>query len=258
MTARAMWKGVIRLGDESIPVKLYAAVQDRNIHFRLLHKKDRAPIRQVMVNPETDEIVPYAETQRGYITDEGELVILDTDEIEALEPEPSRDIQILHFLPPAAIGHRWYERPYYLGPDGKPGSYFALATALERTGREGLVRWVMRKKEYLGALRLHRGYPMLISLRHAEEVISVKDLEPPQGPRLDKKELSMARQLIEQLEAPFEPEAYQDEYRQRILEMIEAKERGKSVKVTPIRRKRSTEDLSSALEASLKRERKSA
>lgn len=258
MAARAMWKGVIRLGDEGIPVKLYAAVQDRNIHFRLLHKKDRAPIRQVMVNPETNEIVPYTETRRGYITGEGDLVMLDTDELEVLEPEPSRDIQVLHFLPPAAIGHRWYERPYYLGPDGKSDSYFALATALERTGREGLVRWVMRKKEYLGALRLHRGYPMLISLRHAEEVISVKDLEPPQGPRLDKKELSMARQLIEQLEAPFEPDAYQDEYRQRVLEMIEDKQRGKSVKVTPIRRKRSTEDLSSALEASLKRERKSA
>lgn len=256
--ARAMWKGVIRFGDARVPVKLYSAVQDRSVHFRLLHSKDRSPVRQAMVNPETDAIVPYAETRRGYVTDEGSLVVLDKEELEELAPEQSRDIEVIHFMPPEVIDHRWYSRPYYLGPDGAEKDYFALIEALEHTGKEGLARWVMRKKAYVGALRLHQGYPMLMSLRHEEEVVSVDALEPPKGKKLDAKELDMAQQLIGMLEAPFEPEEYHDEYRARVMEMIEAKRRGESVKVTPIRRPKPSDDLSKALEASLKQERKRA
>lgn len=258
MAARAMWKGTVRFGDARVPVKLYSAVQDRDVHFRLLHRKDRAPVRQAMVNPETDEVVPNERTRRAYAAEEGELVVLDDEELSALGPEPSRDIEILHFLPPRAIDHRWYLRPYYLGPDDAPEDYFALAKALEETGREGLARWVMRNKEYVGALRLHQGYPMLISLRYAEEVVDEGALEAPQGGKLDDRELSMARQLMTMLEAPFEPDAHQDEYRGRVLEMIEAKRRGKQVRTLPVRRPRPSGDLSRALEASLKQERKRA
>lgn len=258
MSAKAMWKGVIHIGDVRVPVKLYAAVEDRSVHFRLLHRKDRVPVKQMMVNPETDEVVDYAAARRGYIADEGSLVILDDDELAALQPKPSRDIEILQFLPPQAVDHRWYRRPYYLGPDGTPDSYWALTAALERSGREGLARWVMRNKEYVGALRLHQGYPMLVSMRNAEEVVSVEELEAPRGPSLDRKELAMARQLMSMLEAPFEPGAYHDEYRARVLDLIETKRRGGGVKVVPMRRARASRDLSRALEASLQRERKSA
>ncbi len=258
MAARAMWKGVVTFGDVRVPVKLYSAVEDRNVHFRLLHAKDRAPVKQEMVNPETDERVPYERTRRAYVTEERDLVVFDRDELADLEPEPSREIRIVRFLRPAVIDHRWYRRPYYLGPDGGGQAWLALAKALERSGREGLARWVMRKQEYVSALRLHRGYPMLIALRHAEEVVSVESLERPGGAGLDKRELSMAMQLMEMLEAPFEPEAYHDEYRERVLELIATKAQGGKVKNLPVRRRRPSEDLGRALEASLKKERKRA
>ena len=258
MAARAMWKGVIRFGDAQVPVKLYSAVRDRSVHFRLLHDKDRSPVRQAMVNPETDQVVAYQDTRRAYVTDEGSLVVLDKDELEALEPESSRDIEVIGFLPAGRIDHRWYDRPYYLGPDGHEESYFALIEALKGADKEGLARWVMRKKAYVGALRLHEGYPMLMSLRHAEEVVSVDALEAPRGAELDAKELAMAGQLISMLEASFEPEEYRDEYRERVMELIEAKQHGKSVKVTPIRRRKPSDDLSKALQASLKKERERA
>ncbi|WP_444678374.1 non-homologous end joining protein Ku [Halomonas sp. E19] len=258
MSARALWKGVIRFGEVEVPVKLYSAVQDRSVHFRLLHAKDRSPVKQAMVNPETDEVVPYAETRRAYRTDKGSLVVFDKEELEALEPDTGRDIEVLRFMPPQAIDHRWYDRPYYLGPDGSEALYAALAEALGNSGKEGLAHWVMRKKSYVGALRLHRGVPMLMSLRHTEQVVSVDALEPPGGKALDAKELGMARQLIGMLEAEFDPTEYHDDYRERVLALIEAKRQGKRPKVTPIRRREPSDDLTKALEASLKKERKRA
>lgn len=258
MTARAMWKGVIRFGEIKVPVKLYSAVQDRGVHFRLLHDKDHSPVRQAMVNPDSGEIVPYAETHRAYRTDEGTLVMFGKEELKALQPASGRDIEVIQFMPPTVIDHRWYDRPYYLGPDGSESLYFTLAEALERSAKEGLARWTMRNKSYIGALRLHHGVPMLISLRHTEQVVPVDALEPPKGKALDAKELNMARQLIGMLEDVFEPAAYRDEYRERVLELVEAKRHGKTVKVTPIHRREASDDLSQALEASLQRERKRA
>lgn len=258
MAARAIWKGMIQFDGVRVPVKLYSAVEDRSVHFRLLHRKDLAPVRQDLVNPQTDQVVPFEETGRAYVTEAGDRVLLDQAELEALEPHPSRDIEILGFLPHQAIDHRWYDRPYYLGPDGESAEYFALADALEATAVEGLARWVMRNKAYVGALQLYQGYPMLIALHHAEEVIPVEALEPPQGPPLDPRELGLARQLIEMLEAEFQPQAYRDEYRNRVLEMLSAKARGKRVKTRAPRQRKRDEDVGHALEASLRQARKRA
>lgn len=258
MAARAMWKAVIRVGELKVPVKLYSALQDRDVHFRLLHAKDHAPVKQRMVNPETDEVVPFENVHRGYFTPEGDLVMLDREELETLEPEPSREINILHFLPQEVIDHRWYRRPYYLGPDGSNTKYAALIKAMEDTGREGLAQWVMRKKAYVGALRLHQGYPMLMALRHAEEVISIDAVETPSGDELDERELSMARQLIDMLAADFEPQQYHDEYRERVMNLIQTKASGGKVSTLRPRRKARSEDLSTALEASLRQEKQRA
>lgn len=252
MAARAIWKGVLTFGGVEVPVKLYSAVEDRNVRFRFLHRKARQPVKQALVNPDSDTVVPWAETRRIFRSDEGAEVLLDSDELEELKPDPSRTIDVLSFLPPKAIDHRWYDRPYYLGPDGADDAYSALIGALEGKQREGLAHWVMRHKEYYGALRLYDGYPMLMSLRFREEVIDVSELRPPKGKALDRKELSMARKLIDMLEASFEPEAYRDEYRDRVLEMIDSKSKGKRVKRPPPSRKKSTGDIKAALEASLR------
>lgn len=259
MAARAMWKAVLRIGDVRVPVKLYSALQDRDVHFRLLHQKDHAPVRQQLVNPRTDEVVDYSAVRRGYFTPEGDLVMFNDSDLDSLEPEPSRDIEVLSFLPPSAIDHRWYRRSYYLGPDEDNAKYAALIEALSQTKREGLVRWVMRKKAYVGALRLHEGYPMLIALRYAEEVIAVESLDTPSGKDLDERELSMAHQLIGMLASEFRAEDYADHYRLRLLKLIKTKAAGGKVSTLPARDKApATDDLSEALEASLQQERKRA
>lgn len=259
MAVRAMWKAVLRIGEERVPVKMYSALQDRDVHFRLLHKKDHAPVRQQLVNPRTDEVVEAETVRRGYFTPEGDLVMLDKAELEHLEPEASRDIELLSFLPPSAIDHRWYRRSYYLGPDEDNKKYAALVQALNETGREGLARWVIRKKAYVGALRLYQGYLMLVALRHAEEVVSVDSLDVPSGRDLDERELSMAHQLIEMLASEFKPEEFSDHYRLRLLKLIKTKASGGKVSLLQAREQPSaTEDLRKALEASLQQERKRA
>ncbi len=252
MAARAIWKGILTFENIEVPVKLYSAVEDRNIRFRLLHRKDQQPIKQTIVNPKDGSVIPFKETQRAYRTDEGAQVLIKQDELESIKPEKSRTIDLISFLPKQAIDHRWYDRPYYLGADGSEEIYSALTRALKRSDREGLVHWVMRNKEYFGALRLFQGYPMLMSLRYREEVISARDLQPPKGKALDKRELSMARQLIEMLSASFEPKEYRDEYRERVQEMIDKKRKGGTIKRPARSKKKSTDNLSAALEASLK------
>lgn len=252
MAARAVWKGRLHIGEVVVPVKLYSAVEDRHVHFRLLHEKDSAPVKQAMVNPDTDEVVPHDQTLRAYDTGEGEQVLFTQEELAQTKPDKSREIELLKFLPTQAIDHRWYDRPYYLGPDGSESDYAALTRALEESGKEGLAHWVMRNKEYYGALRVFRGYPMLMSLRYAEQVVSASELEPPKGKPLDQRELAMARQLIGMLESPFEPGAYQDEYRGRVLELIEKKQHGGRVSAPPRPKKEAPDDIARALEASLK------
>jgi DNA end-binding protein Ku len=203
-------------------------------------------------------VVPHEETGRAYITDAGDRVLLNQSELEALEPVPSRDIEILSFHPPHAIDHRWYDRPYYLGPDEDSTEFFAMADALEAMQVEGLARWVMRNKSYVGALQLYGGYPMLMSLHHAEEVIPVEALKPPEGPPLDPRELGLARQLIEMLESEFHPQEYHDEFRERVLEMLAAKAQGKPVRKRAPKQREPSIDISHALEASIQQARKRA
>lgn len=253
MSARAIWKGVLKVGPESLPVKLYSAVQDRAVHFHILEAKTKKPVKQIMVDPDTGKQVSRDEIQRGVEIEPGTFVVLSEEDQKNLEPEPSRDIQVLQFIPPEQINDQWYERPYYLGPDGDDASsYFALAEALGDNQREGLAFWVMRNKKYAGALRAKGGYLMLVTLRHAEEVLSAQELPKPSGRPLDEREIKMAQQLVSVLEAPFQPEDFRDEYRDRVMQFIEAKAKGSSPKLTIVKRKESTTSLLDALSASLK------
>lgn len=252
MAARAIWKGVVKLGRSEVPVKLYSAVTDKSIHFRLLHKTDHEPVRQQMVNPETEEPVAYEDVKKAYPITRSALVVLEKEELEKILPEASRDIEVSRFVNPEDIDHRWYDRAYYLGPDNSAEHYFALAEALEKKGKEGVAQWVMRGKNYIGALRADDGYLMLIVLRHADEVVDAESLTPPQGRALDKRELQMAEQLIEALSGTFDPNEFKDEYRERVLELVKMKSKGRKPKVVKFRPKTTTEEsLDKVLAASL-------
>ncbi len=254
MPARAIWKGVLNVGPEKLPVKLYSAVQDRSVHFHILEAKTKKPVQQIMIDPETGKQITKEGIQRGVEVEPGTFVILNEGDQKSLEPESSRDIQVSSFIQPEKINDQWYERPYYLGPDGDDASgYFALAQALGDNKREGLASWVMRNRNYVGALRNEGGYLMLVTLRHAEEVLSAQELPKPGGRPLEAREVKMAQQLVAVLEAPFQPADFRDEYRDRVMKFIEAKAKGSRPKLTIVKRKPGTTSLLDALSASLKR-----
>jgi len=261
MAARTMWKGVIKIGRLQVPVKLYSALEAQDVHFRLLHAPDKEPVKQQMVNPETGDVVPSDQIRKAY-EDEDVLVLLDDDELAALEPEPSRDIEITRFVDPEDITPQWYDRPYFLGPDNAQAAYFALAEAMSRQNKQGVARWVMRKKEYVGALVPEGEYLMLITLRHADEVILADQLEAPTGRKPDAREVKLAEQLVSALHTDFDPGEFRDEYRERVLEFVEQKAKGRAPKLKKLTTKRETaRELTDVLEASLKamqKERKSA
>ena len=186
----------------------------------------------------------------------GRFVILTDEELENLEPKSTRKIELAEFVPPEAISPQWYERPYYVGPDGDEKAYFALAEALKNRNREGIAHWVMRNKAYVGALRSEGDYLMLFTLRNAEEVISARDLPKPAGRAPTEKELKMAKQLVGLLEDEFRAEDYKDEYRQRVMEFIERKAKGKAPRLRALKSRRKSGTLDSVLEKSLQSLRK--
>lgn len=252
MASRAIWKGTLELGRSHIPIKLYAAVKDLTVHFHLLERRRHARVKQRMVSPDTGKEVPSNEIRKGYEIEPDKFVIVEDDDLDTIQPEPSTAIEVPHFLPEGRIGHQYYERPYYLGPDGDTKSYFALAEALARKEREGVAQWVMRKKEYVGALRSREGYLLLITLRHEEEVISARDLRPPEAKPADVREVKMAEQLVSALEDEFRAEDYTDQYRDRVLKYIEAKAKGRKPKLEMIQTRRPPKSLADMLAASLK------
>lgn len=252
MAARAIWKGVVHIGTLEVPVKLYSAVQDRSVRFRLLHKTDKQPVRQQLIASESDETIDYQEVKKAFPIARGRLVMLEKEELETLQPKDSRDIEITRFVNPHDIDHRWYERAYYLGPDGNAKAYFAAAAALAKKKKEGIARWTMRDRSYVGALRAEDGYLMLITLRHADEIIAADALKAPGGRPLAQREIAMAGQLIESLHDEFDPTQFKDEYRERVLELVETKAAGRKPKVVKFRTKtKETDDVTDALAASL-------
>jgi len=245
-----MWKGALVLGAGKIPVKLYSAVQDRSVHFHLLGRKSEARVRQKLVNPETAEEEPRENVRKGYEIEPGTFVVVEPQELESVEPPPSRDIEPIAFVPAEKIDPQWYERPYYLGPDGDTEPYFAFVEALENKKRAAIAQWVMRKRQYYGAVRAERECLVLFAMRNTEEVLSPRELPAPGSPA-DPRELRMAEQLIQALEGDFRPEDFRDEYRERVQEFLEQKAKGRAPKLSAVPTKKPAESILDALSASL-------
>jgi DNA end-binding protein Ku len=252
MAARAIWKGKLKIGTTSLPVKLYPAVTDRTVRFHILDDRHLLRVKQHMVSPDSGEEVPRDEIQKGYELEPGKFVILTDEDLESLQPKPSRHIEITEFVAPEKISQQLYERPYILAPDGDEAEYFALAEALNKHNREGLARWVMRNKEYIGALRAQGDYLYLFTLRNAKEVVSADDLPKPSGRPPTQKELEMARHLVSLLEDEFDAAGYKDEYRERVLEFIGRKAKGRAPKLRAVKAKTKAASLDSLLAKSLK------
>lgn len=256
MTARAMYKARLCLNAIEVPVKFYAAVQEKGVSFRLLHATDLEPVNQELIDKTTGRPVSRSEIQKAYPSDDHRLVKLQPGDLEALEPDSSRKLSVTSFVDPALIDHRFYDRPYYLGPDGEEEDYFALCRALQESKCVGLVHYSMRKRGYVGALREQDGYLMIVNLRHVEEVVDIGAFSPPDKKELSPEELRLARQLVDALKGPFEPQMFQDDYRKRVQELIARKASGKVIRLAPRKKVAASADLTDALKNSLKSTKK--
>lgn len=254
MAMRATWKGVLQLGKHKLPVKLYAAVQDTTVHFHLLHKKDGTRVEQRLISAGSGEPLETSEIQKGFALDPGKFVILKANELKALEPASSRDIELVKVLPIDALTPAWFERPYLLGPDGDAAAYVALARALSSQERQAIVSWNMRGRSYTGALRARADRLYLIALRDREEVIEAPHMITPKSREPADKELALAEQLVAALEVEGEPDLTQfhSDYRERVHELVEQKARGQKLRLVKARERKPTEgSLEKALRASL-------
>jgi DNA end-binding protein Ku len=255
MASRSIWNGNLQVGKTSMAVKLYAAIEDEAVHFHLLHDRDEERVKQRMVNPRTGKALATDEIRKGYEVAPGTFVFITPEELAGLDAAPAREIEVRRFVPEGAVDPTWYERPYYLGPAGKSQDYFALARVLRERGSLGVARWVMRKRLYHGALRAHGEHLTLSTLHAAAEVVAAPKVEPMTR-AIDARELAMAEQLVEALKGEFDPGAFEDEHRRRVLELVEAKAKGKSIELPARARKRAARPLDVALEQSLKQLRK--
>lgn len=252
MAARAIWTGVVQFAGLALPVKLYTAVDDRPLSFRLLSARTGEGVRQRMVDPESNQVVATEDQRMAFEIEPGRFVVLDEEERQSARPQPSRSIEIVRFLPRDQIDHRWYERPYYLGPNhGAEDDYFALAAALGQKGEAGVARWVMRSKAYSGSLHEREGYLMLVTLHPAEEVVRAGQLEAPSSEPLSEREVSLAQQIVEAYRGELELDKYRDEYRHAVEQLIATKAKGAKVEIRAVRKKRTSRSLVDALEASL-------
>jgi DNA end-binding protein Ku len=177
--------------------------------------------------------------------------VLSEEDFEAIGTKASRDIEIVRFVPRGSISHQWYERPYYLGPDGKDEDYAALCAALAREEVEGIARWVMRGTGYIGALGAMQGALSLVTLRHAEEVVTLPSIELPARREASDKELALAAQLVDTLAGEFDPSEFSDEYRTRLTKLIETKARGGKVELERFQPRKTTGSLADVLRQSV-------
>ena len=255
--ARAIWSGSISFGLLNVPVKLYSAVARRGISLREIRESDGARIRHRRVAEGTDEEVPYEKIQKAFEITSGNYVPISKDEMAALAPEKTRAIEVKDFVDLDQIDPIYFDSPYYLGPaEGAEKAYSLLASAMKRSGKVAIARFVFRNKEHLAALRSDNGVLTLTTMRFADEVVPPDELDdvlPAEQPKVAKKEVEMAEQLIDSLTSDFDPSAYRDEYREELMSLIERKAEGKEIVAPEAAEPQATKapDLMAALEESI-------
>ncbi|HZN91726.1 MAG TPA: Ku protein [Myxococcales bacterium] len=257
MPTRPIWSGSISFGLVNVPVKLLTAVRQKEVHFNLLHKKDGARIKLKRFCTAEDKEVAYEDTDKGYEVSPGRYVALDRKELEKLDPKATRSIEITDFVELSEIDPIFYESTYHLVPDrGADKAYGLLLRAMEDAEKVGIARMVMRTKQYLCAVRPLEHGLVLSTMLYADEVVPHEDVEglPEKAPRTAERELTMARQLIDSLTVKFDPEKYRDEYREKVLELIEAKAKGEEIKFAPAEKQAKVVDLMDALRKSLEQQ----
>jgi DNA end-binding protein Ku len=251
---RPIWSGAISFGLVNVPVKLYSATSSKDVRFHQLDGKSKSRIKQKRVSMATGEEVPYEDIVKAYEIAPDNYVTIAPEELDALDPKATKTIDIEDFVDLDQIDPVYYERPYYLVPDkGGQKAYALLRNAMRETNKVGIARVVLRTKQYLAAIRPKDDALVMETMLFADEVNPLDELDLP-GPDVDvtEREEKMARSLIDSLTTDFEPEKYHDEYRERVLALIEQKASGQEIVVEETADEAPrVVDLMAALEASL-------
>jgi DNA end-binding protein Ku len=254
--ARALWSGSLSFGLVNVPVQLFSAVRDLGVHFNQLHEKDGAPIETHRFCADEDREVPYQEIGHGYEPDDGDQVVLTDEELALASPRKTRTIDIESFVDLEDVDPIHFDHPYFLLPagdgEGSKRAYQLLLEVMLRTERAALGRFVLRTKEYLVIVRVRDGLLALTTMLFHDEIRPAKDI-PAGGAKPKKAQLDQAIALVEALAVDWDPSQYEDRYRERLLDVIERKKKGKRISVPDDERQPSpVPDLMAALEESLK------
>ena len=252
---KPIWSGTISFGLVTVPVKLYSAVQPKQVRFHQLHASDQVRIEQKRVCPADGQEVSYDEIVKGFEIAPDQYVVIEPDELAALAPRSTRTIDIQDFVELSEIDPIFYDHAYYLVPGaGGEKAYRLLLEAMRDAGKVAVARVVLRSKEHLVAIRPIGNVLGMTTMNFADEIVSVDHLEelPEQEVELTSRERDVAHQLVQSLSVPFDASKYNDTYRQAVLDLIERKAEGKEIAQQPeIAPPLTAPDLMSALQASL-------
>ncbi len=229
---RPIWKGSIAFGLVSIPVELHTAVRDHRPKFRMLHARDKSPVRYERVCQREGKPVAWEDLVKGYEYEKGRFVVLTKEDMKAAALKKDRAIDIIDFVKADDIDDRYFETPYYLTPQkGSHHAYALLRDALEESGRVGIAKIIIRDAEHLAAVEVIDTALVLTMLRYADELVETSTLDFPRRETVRKAELDMAKMLIENLAAEWDPAKYTDEYRDNLMTLIKARIKGQKPKL---------------------------
>ena len=252
--ARSMWKGSLAFGLVNIPIELYSATRDHRPRFRLLHAKDEAPVRYERVCQREGKPVGWNDLVKGYEYEKGQFVVITKDDFKTAALEKTKTIDIMDFVDPAEIDERYFETPYYLQPgEGADRAYALLREAMRESGKVGIAKIILRDAQHLAAVEAIEDAIVLTMMRFADELADLEDFRFPKAAGIRPPELKMARQLIDNLSAKWNPEKYTDEYRDNLMKVIKGKLKGRQPRLQARAPSQSADvvDLMTRLRASL-------
>ena len=253
--ARPIWRGSLSFGLVAIPVQLHTAVRENRPRFRLLHAKDKSPIKYERVCQRDGTPVAWEDLVKGFEYQKGRYVVLTKEDFKAAAVEKDRRVQVSDFVPAEAIDDRFFDQPYYLLPDkGGEHAYAVFHQALRETGRVGIGKVVLRERQHLVAVESIENRLVLTMLRFANEVVDAPEMADVDRIKVAPKELKLASDLIEALAAEWKPEQYKDDYQENLQEVINSKLKGETIELEGDERPMRAEviDLAERLRASLK------
>ncbi len=252
MAPRALWTGSIAFGLVNVPARIYSAVHEHKLRFHLIHATDDGPIGYRKVCKLEDEPVPDDEIVKAYEIRKGEFVPLGDEDFDAVQVEGQHTIELADFVEYSDIDPTFFAHTYVVGPqEGAEKTYALLVRAMEQSGLAGIGKFVMRGRQYLGCLRVREGLLTLEQMHFADEVDPPSEIVPGELPPVGKRELEMALSLIEGFSGPWQPERYKDTYTDALLEIVEAKAKGREVRAVPAPAEEEPPDLIEALRRSI-------